>query len=69
MFPISACDFPGEPAEGSYGGRASSGGTACTVRNNVPKKPRRQKSKTVFYGAITLSKRRGWEGSGVVNPV
>lgn len=37
MFPISADDFPREPAEQSYRARVSSGGTVCTVLNNVPK--------------------------------
>lgn len=37
MFPISADDFPREPAEQSYRAGVSSGGTVCTVLNNVPK--------------------------------
>lgn len=37
MFPISAADFPREPAEQSYRAPVSSGGTVCTVLNNVPK--------------------------------
>lgn len=37
MFPISGDDFPREPAEQRSRARVSSGGTVCTVLNNVPK--------------------------------
>lgn len=40
----------------------SSAGTACTVRNNVPKKAKEERSKTAVYGVITLS-----QSGGIVN--
>lgn len=58
MFPISADDFPREPGEQSYRAQVSSGGTVCTVLNNVPK-TREVVEEKVFYSLITLRK-SGW---------
>lgn len=48
VFPISADDFPREPPERSYRASVSSGGTVCTVPNNVPKTREVEKENSVL---------------------
>lgn len=66
MFPISADDFPREPAEQSCRGRVSSGGTVCTVLNNVPKTGEVEKENSLLqFNNIE----KEWMESGIISPV
>lgn len=66
MFPISVDNFPGEPAEQSYRGRVSSGGTVCTVLNNVPKTREVEKENSLLqFNNIE----KEWMESGIINRV
>lgn len=48
MFPISADDFPREPAAQSYGAGVSSGGTVCSALNNVPETREAEKENSLL---------------------
>lgn len=66
MFPISADDFPREPEEQSCRGRVSSGGTVCTVLNNVPKTREVEKENSLLqFNNIE----KEWMESGIISPV
>lgn len=66
MVPISADDFPREPAEQSYRARVSSAGTVCTVLNNVPKTREVVKENSLLqFNNIE----KEWMESCIINPV
>lgn len=66
MVPISADDFPREPAEQSYRARVSSAGTVCTVLNNVPKTREAVKENSLLqFNNIE----KEWMESCIINPV
>lgn len=66
MFPISVDDFPREPAERSYRARVSSGGTVCTVLNNVLKTREVEKENSLLQ---LNNIEKEWMESGIINPV
>jgi len=66
MVPISADDFPREPAEQSYRAQVSSRGTVCTVLNNVPKTREVVKENSLLqFNNIE----KEWMESCIINPV
>lgn len=66
MFPISADDFPREPAEWSFRARVSSGSTVCTVLSNVSKTREVEKENSpLHFNNIE----KEWMESSIINSV
>lgn len=66
VFPISAEDFLREVVEQKCRARVSSGGTECTVLNNVPKTGEVEKENSLLrFNNIE----KEWMESSMINPV